>query len=83
VAVGETDNVLAVPAMVVAEPHEPVPHWKVAPPPAEPPLAVKVVEALEQIVVAVAVTLVGAVGWALTVTVNVAQVVVAVQQPVP
>ena len=84
--VGETDSVLPVPEIVVVEPHEPVPHWNTLLVPTAPPVAVKVVELPEQIVVAVVVTLVGAVGSMAqpsTVTVTVAQVVVAVQQSVP
>ena len=82
-AVGETDSVLPVPVIVVVEPHEPVPHSNVLPLPAAPPLAVKVVEAPEQIV-EVPPMLVGGVGAALTVTVNVEQsVTVALHTPVP
>ena len=80
--VGET-LIESVPAIVVAEPHEPVPHSNMLPSPAAPPLAVKVVELPEQIV-SLPVMLVGAVGAAVTVTVNVAQeVVVALHTPVP
>ena len=66
-------------------PHEPVPHSNSLLVPASPPVAVKVVELPEQIVV-VPMMLVGAVGCVaqlLTVTVTVAQPVVVVQQPVP
>jgi len=80
--VGETNNVLPVPAIVVVEPHEPVPHSNVLLP-VTPPVAVKVVEPPVQIL-PVPPMLVGAVGCVLTVIVNVAQVVLTVlHTPVP
>jgi hypothetical protein len=71
--VGLTDKELPLPTAV--PPQDPLYHWKLAPVPREPPVTDKVVLLPEQIVVAVAAALAGAVDNVLTVMVTEAQAV--------